>query len=62
MVLLVSREYRGPMTPIYVVTDISDEDLVEYWTEDEKKRVFRKEFRTVRGLSRFLKHYFRAEK
>lgn len=62
MVLLLSREHTGSAKPIYVVTDVEDDRLQKYWDEDESNYVFRKEYKTIRGLSKFLKKYFKADK
>lgn len=63
MVLLLAREFSGAVKPIYVVTDVESDKLKDYWDEDDSSEnyVFRKKFRTIRGLSRFLKKYFKAE-
>lgn len=59
MVLLVTREYTGPMNSQYVLTAVDDDDLPDYWLEDRQKYVWKKTFKTIRGLAEAIEKSFK---
>lgn len=56
MVLLVTGS--SGITPTYTLTEVEWDNLTVYAEEDDTNYVWRKEFRTTKGLARAIDNYF----